>query len=280
MENAKNASNYIADYKCGCRISLPLFDSAVSGSSYGQDNELDTYKVAQLGPNTLSRISQYLLGIINVVTGRPYCNDCQKPFTYFNIEDTNTQGPKAANPNRHISQPRDLTAYGYNLYLLRGRSFHSSVTAKESSRKSSTQSKHDSDLKDADSLNLAIGSDSPMSVSSWTKKELNKYLNNNGKYNGLINILANPLFLQACYLEIKSKPGNMSKGITDETLDDVNLKWFENIGSRIKSGKFTFSPSRRVMIPKPGKSESRPLSVGNPREKIVQKALTVLMEAV
>lgn len=166
MECANNASNNIADYKCGCKISLPLLDSAVSGSSYGQDNELDTYKVAQLGPNTLSRISQYLLGILNVVTGRPYCDDCQKPFTCFNIDNTNTQGPKATNPNRHISQPRDLTAYGYNLYLLRGRSFHSSVTAKEGSRKSLIQSKHDSDLKDPDSLNLAIGSDSTMSVSS------------------------------------------------------------------------------------------------------------------
>ena len=68
--------------------------------------------------------------------------------------------------------------------------------------------------------------------------------------------------------------------MTDETLDGLNLKWFENIASKIKSGKFTFSPSRRVMIPKPGKSELRPLSVGNPREKIVQKALTVLMETI
>lgn len=44
------------------------------------------------------------------------------------------------------------------------------------------------------------------------------------KYNGIINILADPLFLQACYLEIKSKPGNMSKGITHETLDGIDLK--------------------------------------------------------
>lgn len=105
-------------------------------------------------------------------------------------------------------------------------------------------------------------------------------MNNNGKYNGLINILANPLFLQACYLEIRNKPGNMSKGFRDETLDGLNLKWFENMGSKIKSGKFTFSPSRRVMIPKPGKRVFRPLSIGNLREKIVQKALTVLMEAI
>lgn len=49
-------------------------------------------------------------------------------------------------------------------------------------------------------------------------------MSKNGKYNGIINILANPLFLQACYLEIKSNPGNMSKGATNETLDGINLK--------------------------------------------------------
>jgi retron-type reverse transcriptase len=102
----------------------------------------------------------------------------------------------------------------------------------------------------------------------------------NDKYNGLINILANPLFLQACYLEIKSKPGNMSKGVTAETLDGINLQWFEHIAQNIKSGKFHFSPTRRVMIPKPGKKELRPLSVGSPREKVVQKAITMLLEAI
>lgn len=48
--------------------------------------------------------------------------------------------------------------------------------------------------------------------------------NESKKYNGIINILSDPLFLQACYLEIKSKPGNMSRGITSETLDGINLK--------------------------------------------------------
>lgn len=63
-----------------------------------------------------------------------------------------------------------------------------------------------------------------MSVDSFTKEELNKYMKKNGKYNGIINILANPLFLQKCYLEIKSKPGNMSLGINKESLDGINLE--------------------------------------------------------
>lgn len=283
-EIANNDSVGIADYKSGCRTGLPLFYTNVSGGSHGQVNEFDTYKVGQLGPNVLSRILQHLSGIIlNVVTGRPYYDDCQKPCTYFNLEGSKcAQSPKTTNSNEYTLQPRDLTAYGYNLYLLRGRSFHSSSNTKESSQKSLAHQNHDFNKKDMVSLNPKLnttGKDSDaISVNSWIKGELNKYMSKNGKYNGIINILANPLFLQACYLEIKSKPGNMSKGIDKETLDGINLNWFEKISQEIKSGKFNFSPSRRVMILKPGKKELRPLSITNPREKIVQKALNTLME--
>ena len=146
-------------------MGLPLFDILVSGGSHGQDNKLDTYKAAQLGSNVLSRISRHLIGIINVVMGRPYHDDCQKPYAYFNRGDKSAQGPKTTKPNTYIMQPRDLTAYVYNLYLMRRRSFHSSLTAKGSSRKSSLQENHVSNQKDSGSLNPKKGSETKMSVS-------------------------------------------------------------------------------------------------------------------
>lgn len=77
---------------------------------------------------------------------------------------------------------------------------------------------------------------------------MNKYRKADGKYNGLIRILTNPLFLQACYLEIKSK-GNMTpSGTNKDTLDGIKLKWFENTASDLLSGRFNFAPAR-VMIP-------------------------------
>jgi len=48
----------------------------------------------------------------------------------------------------------------------------------------------------------------------------------------------------------------------------------------LKSGKIQFTPARRVMIPKPGKSEKRLLGVGAPREKIIQKGLQMILEVV
>jgi hypothetical protein len=53
---------------------------------------------------------------------------------------------------------------------------------------------------------------------------LEQYKNKDGKYNAIIRILADVGFLQFCYMLIKGKPGNMSKGITKETLDGITYE--------------------------------------------------------
>ena len=101
-----------------------------------------------------------------------------------------------------------------------------------------------------------------------------------GKYNGIIRILADPGFLQYCYMLIKGKPGNMSVGTTKETLDGIEYEWFCKVSKELLTGSYKFSPAKRVIIPKPGKPEGRPLGVGAPREKIVQKGLQIILEAI
>lgn len=101
------------------------------------------------------------------------------------------------------------------------------------------------------------------------------------KHNGLIQIISNVNYLIACYYLIKGKPGNMSKGTTPETLDGIKLEYFNNLSLSLKKGTFSFSPTRRIMIPKGvGKSGERPLSIAAPREKIVQKAIGLILEAI
>jgi retron-type reverse transcriptase len=51
------------------------------------------------------------------------------------------------------------------------------------------------------------------------------------------------------------------------------------LGEDISKGKFKFTPARQVMIPK-ASGGTRPLGIGSPREKIVQKALTVILEQI
>ena len=42
------------------------------------------------------------------------------------------------------------------------------------------------------------------------------------KYYKIINRIADPHFLVACYEEIKSKPGNMTRGTDKTMLDGIN----------------------------------------------------------
>jgi group II intron reverse transcriptase/maturase len=98
------------------------------------------------------------------------------------------------------------------------------------------------------------------------------------KYYKILQVIAEPNFLAACYDEIKSQ-GNMTRGVDRVTLDGIDYKWFEKVAMDLKSGKFDFKPNRRVEIPK-ANGRTRPNGIGSPREKIVQKALHSVLEAI
>jgi retron-type reverse transcriptase len=91
-------------------------------------------------------------------------------------------------------------------------------------------------------------------------------------------LLDNQLYLIA-YQKLRSKPGNMTPGITPITLDGMSEEVITEIISRLKAGKFDFSPGRRIMIPKPRGGE-RPLTIAPPRDKIVQEVLRMILEAI
>lgn len=95
----------------------------------------------------------------------------------------------------------------------------------------------------------------------------------------LITLLSNPNLLELAYHNIKSKPGNMTPGVNPETLDGINAECFIETAHLIKTGKFYFQPSRRIQIPK-ASSGTRPLSIGSPRDKIVQEAMRMILEAI
>lgn len=90
-----------------------------------------------------------------------------------------------------------------------------------------------------------------------------------------IKAIANIKNLAVAYELIKSNPGNMTKGVNPETLDGMSLNFLEKIQKDLRNGKFEFP-----QIPKPGKKETRPLTIASPRDKIVQKAIQLIMEPV
>lgn len=112
------------------------------------------------------------------------------------------------------------------------------------------------------------------------KQIIEKCKNKDGRYGNLIQIIGSLATVKLAYLMVKSNSGISSKGIEKTTLDGLNLKKLQRISKNILSGKIKFSPVRRVYISKPGKSELRPLGVSNPREKVVQKAIHLVLTAI
>merc|ERR1711907_902669 len=79
---------------------------------------------------------------------------------------------------------------------------------------------------------------------------------------------------------IRNNSGISAKGVDNTTLDGISLRTLKKISDDILGGNFKFTPVRRVYIPKPGKTALRPLGVSSPREKIVQKAIELVLTAI
>ena len=71
----------------------------------------------------------------------------------------------------------------------------------------------------------------------------------------------------------------MTAGSDDETLDGFSPKVLKRITEELESERFQFKPTRREYIPK-ANGKRRPLGVASPRDKIVQKALQIVVEVI
>lgn len=88
-----------------------------------------------------------------------------------------------------------------------------------------------------------------------------------------------PELYAVAYEKLKSKPGNMTPGITPTTLDGFSTEVIGDIIKRLQADTFQFQPGRRVLIPKPS-GGNRPLTVTSARDKIVQEVMRMILEAI
>lgn len=93
------------------------------------------------------------------------------------------------------------------------------------------------------------------------------------------NLIHSPAFLEIAYQNIKSKPDNITPAGTSETLDGVSKETFLDIAQRLKTESFEFKPSIRLHIEKLN-GVTRPLTIANPRDKIVIEAIRMILSAV
>lgn len=108
--------------------------------------------------------------------------------------------------------------------------------------------------------------------------ELNK-INKTLINENLFSIVSDKDVLFAAYTNIKSNKGALTKGVDNITLDGINLDWFNKISKEIRTGAFKFKPSRRITIPKEN-GGVRYISIPSPRDKIIQEAMRMVLEAI
>lgn len=104
-----------------------------------------------------------------------------------------------------------------------------------------------------------------------------------GVYTKITSIfLANPEFLMlACNL-IKTKESSLTFRSDEDqtTLDNLSKNWFQKTASKIKRGTYEFKASRRISISKKESHEIRLLTMGNFKDKIIQKAIQLVFEEI
>src|SRR5213078_3246679 len=81
------------------------------------------------------------------------------------------------------------------------------------------------------------------------------------------------------YERIKSKPGNMTPGTDGATLDGFSLDQIDALIQELRTEQFQFKPVRTSFIPK-ANGKLRKLGIPSVRDKIVQEALRLILEAI
>ncbi|WP_160724644.1 reverse transcriptase/maturase family protein [Bacillus sp. USDA818B3_A] len=97
------------------------------------------------------------------------------------------------------------------------------------------------------------------------------------KYTRLYRNLYNPEFFYLAYQNIYAKPGNMTEGINNDTVDGMSLEKLNNLIERLKDQTYQPNPIRRVYIPKRN-GKKRPLGIPSFEDKLVQEVLRMVLE--
>lgn len=100
------------------------------------------------------------------------------------------------------------------------------------------------------------------------------------KIKGLHRLLCGHDLMAIAYNTIKSIPGNMTPGTDDLTLDGYSENIVENAIIALKEQSYDFKPVRRKNVPKGNSEKTRPLSIPSPKDKVIQKAMLLILEAI
>lgn len=115
-------------------------------------------------------------------------------------------------------------------------------------------------------------------------KVLNK-LNRMGKdssrpINNLIKVMRCFDLWTAAYANLSRNPGSLTRGTDGKTIDGTSLQSLKALQEKVLTGAYPWGSIRRVWIPKPGRSEKRPLGIPDFQDRVVQEVIRMILEAI
>ena len=102
-----------------------------------------------------------------------------------------------------------------------------------------------------------------------------------GQWFSLIDKIYEPANLRMAFYQVKENRGGA--GVDHETIEMFEKRLDENLerlGHELKTGTYRPRAIRRVLIPKPGSREKRPLGIPAVRDRVVQTALREVLEPI
>lgn len=101
-------------------------------------------------------------------------------------------------------------------------------------------------------------------------------------FTGILEIIASEANIITSIHKIKANKGSHTAGIDDKEIDDYLNKGFDEVIEIVRAKLYNYNPGmvRRVWIPKPGKSEKRPLGIPTIIDRIIQECVRNIIEPI
>jgi group II intron reverse transcriptase/maturase len=100
------------------------------------------------------------------------------------------------------------------------------------------------------------------------------------KFRDLFSLLYREDNIIAAITRLKDNKGSTTEGVDKRTVDAMSKTDINNLMDSLKDRSFRFKPVKKIMIPKPGKKELRPLGIPTWTDKIVQEMVRDILNAI